>query len=1233
MAQTFPEENSKEEQRIKIKRTSKISGYIIRSAVYAVFLSVALIALSSAFNSSSNWYESAGTTGGFDTAAKIASQPPAMYLGSSKAQAQTGMASAATAQAQTGTQAPLFHPHPVNPWTPRTKPLPPLRAPLLPTIQLSTTTWTALGPAPLNSLDVTDNVSGRLAAVAAHPTDANTIYVAPAGGGVWKTTNGGTNWTALTDIQSTLSMGAIAIARTNPLVVYAGTGEANNSGDSNFGRGILVSTNGGASFTLNTGPGDLFNTNRMTCSRIAGDPTNANVAYAAMADFGNNGVFASGITGVYKTTNGGSTWTNVTMANGKDSTYPWSDVVVDPNTPNIVYAAVGYVFGTANNGVYKSTDSGGTWTLLNAAPVPVGASFGRISIAISKANNANVLYIAAAQTYDDGGALARFVRSDNGGSTFTDLTAGTPNYMGFFGWYATTLLVHPANSSIVYAAGMAGANSMLRSTNSGATWTDISHWGVQVQPHVDHHGIDFDANGKLLDGDDGGIYRLDDPTIPSWSDLNGNLDTIQFEGIGLHPTNANIVIGGSQDNGTELYSGAPLWIETDGGDGGMAQFSPTNGSRVYHQIPFGSFGPNFFRRSDDGGLTWVTKTSGIVVDQNVQNFYAPFAVDPGNGNRVLYGTNRVWETTTAGDSWTPISPVLNTGGNFVDTLAIAPSDTNTVYASTGGTYASSSRIFVTANHGSMWTEHDLPPGSARVNEIQVDPANAQIAYAVVNRFSTAGHVFRTTNGGMNWTNISGTGGGALPNLPVWSIQIDNSTSPSRLYIGAENGVYTSTDLGVNWSRLGTGLPNVQVFQVAFNGSLHILGAATHGRGAWEIQTTAIATPTATATASPTATRTPTPTPTATRTPTSTPTGTPSGTPSCTPTNINQGFDDITNLPGWVMINHSQPLGTTNWFQGNDTVFPAFDGPPTAYIAANFDNGADVATLSNWLLTPVLNLKNGNVLTFYTRTTAVGAQLFPDRLQVRMSTNGASTNVGTTASDVGDFTTLLLDINPTYDDQYPHVWTLFTVTISGVNSPTTGRLAFRYFVEDGGPNGANSNYIGIDRVVYNGPCTGGSPTPTPTATATATHTPTATPTATATATFTPTPTPTATATPSLHPAFFSGEVSLGNGIYYLQFPNGTPFGYYTYLSDPHWIYHFDMGYEYWFDANDANHGIYFYDLTSTHFFYTSPSFPFPYLYDFSFNTVLYYYPDSNNPGHYTTNPRYFYNFATGQIITM
>jgi hypothetical protein len=191
--------------------------------------------------------------------------------------------------------------------------------------------------------------------------------------------------------------------------------------------------------------------------------------------------------------------------------------------------------------------------------------------------------------------------------------------------------------------------------------------------------------------------------------------------------------------------------------------------------------------------------------------------------------------------------------------------------------------------------------------------------------------------------------------------------------------------------------------------------------------------------------------------------------------ISEGFDDIAILPGWVLINHSEPLGASDWFQGNDAVFPAFDGEADAYIAANFENGGGLATISNWLLTPEVGLQDGTTLTFYTRT--MEASAFPDRLQVRMSTNGASTDVGITAFDVGDFTNLLLDINPTYTiGGYPEAWTQFTVIISGVSPGTTGRLAFRYFVEDGGPLGTRSNYIGIDRAVYVGPCTRGIPTP-------------------------------------------------------------------------------------------------------------------------------------------------------------
>jgi uncharacterized repeat protein (TIGR01451 family) len=199
---------------------------------------------------------------------------------------------------------------------------------------------------------------------------------------------------------------------------------------------------------------------------------------------------------------------------------------------------------------------------------------------------------------------------------------------------------------------------------------------------------------------------------------------------------------------------------------------------------------------------------------------------------------------------------------------------------------------------------------------------------------------------------------------------------------------------------------------------------------------------------------------------------------CVNCSLNEGFDDISALPDWFMQNNSQPLGVTDWFQGNDGVFPAQSGDPTAYIGANYNNTSGTGTISNWLLTPLLSLHDGNQFIFWTRKAdEEDPNFFPDRLQVRMSTNGASTNVGTTATDVGDFTHLLLDINPTYTiNGYPFVWTRYAVTVSGAGASVTGRLAFRYFVENGGPAGANSDYIGIDTASFD--CNSTPPPPPP-----------------------------------------------------------------------------------------------------------------------------------------------------------
>lgn len=183
--------------------------------------------------------------------------------------------------------------------------------------------------------------------------------------------------------------------------------------------------------------------------------------------------------------------------------------------------------------------------------------------------------------------------------------------------------------------------------------------------------------------------------------------------------------------------------------------------------------------------------------------------------------------------------------------------------------------------------------------------------------------------------------------------------------------------------------------------------------------------------------------------------------------INEGFDNVAALTssGWFMQNNSQPTGTTGWFQGNPDVFTAQAGATNSYIAANFNNTSGTGTISNWLLTPTVTFNNGDQIKFYTRTQTDST--LPDRLEVRLSTNGSSTDVGTTATSVGDFTTLLLTINPNLEQSgYPQTWTQYTLTLSGLPAAgVTARAAFRYFVTNAGPTALNANYIGIDTFQY------------------------------------------------------------------------------------------------------------------------------------------------------------------------
>ncbi len=694
-------------------------------------------------------------------------------------------------------------------------------------LAVSAGTWTSIGPAPISNGQTPGKnpVSGRVVAIAADPANANVIYLAAASGGIWKTIDGGGSWTPLTDNQATLVMGSITLAPSNDNIIYAGTGEPNNSGDSYYGRGVLKSTDGGTTWSL-MGNSTFF---RKAIGKVIVSPTDPNTVYAMVANSGVNGL--GGGLGVYKSTNGGTTWSNTTAS--IETTTNYTDLVMDPSNPQVLYCALGKGgVGSANNGVYETTDGGTTWVKLTNFPVG-GTTTGRISVAIAPGNS-QVLYASASDPSTSG--LLGVFKSIDGGATWTTISPAF-NYMGGQGDYDQTIAVDPGNADIVYVGGQGDATrAIMQSTDGGATWNGVALGASGSDgPHGDHHAATFDANGNYLDGNDGGIWKLDNSDLSSlhWTDLNANLAITQFVAVGVAANDSGIVFGGTQDNGTdESNSGTTVWTQRLGGDGARAIISPNNPYRVYSVAPVGSASPTtFFRRSDDGGSSWNSRVTGIGTgDGGI--FNRPFTIDPnsyGGYDRLVLGTDRVYESTNSGDTWTPISTINAAGWTTnagINTVALAASDVNTIYASAGGS------TFVTTNRGASWTKVNITGATDHVSQIIVDPTNSQVAYAVRDRFGGS-KVFRTTNGGLTWTSITGN----LPDIPVYSIVLQPNgagTGDDVLYVGSDIGVFTSSNLGATWTQLGVGLPTVSVHDLELN-QQNVLVAATYGRSVWEIQ--------------------------------------------------------------------------------------------------------------------------------------------------------------------------------------------------------------------------------------------------------------------------------------------------------------------------------------------------------------------------------------------------------------
>jgi photosystem II stability/assembly factor-like uncharacterized protein len=650
--------------------------------------------------------------------------------------------------------------------------------------------WSSIGPT---------NYAGRVLSIAWNPSNTNIIYVGSASGGLWKTTNGGTSWTALTDDLPSLAIGSVALDPNNSNIVYIGTGEGSFNVDAVFGAGVFKSTDGGSTWST-TGLSWSQSQNR-AINKIIVDPNNSQIIYAACN---------SSVGGIYKSTNGGTSWTLYHTGDVKD-------LEMHPDSSNVLYCANGYPWGTTSNGIYKSTNGGVTWTQLTSG-LPAGSGVGRIELSICE-STPTTIYAGYSQTISAGAGLYGIYRSTNGGASWT-LQATTPNMYAGQGWYNLVVQAHPTDANQVWSNGV----DAYRSTNGGVSWSRMTVYSYNEShsqyAHADHHAMAYmpgNSNTIIL-GTDGGLFKSTDGGT-SWSSLNTGLVTYQYYAICNDNLQPNVAYGGTQDNGTNKYNNSQTHTRVLGGDGAYCNVDFTNSNIVYAGTQRGTH-----YKSTNGGSSFSSIQSGI---SGSGAWVTPRVMDPTNPNILYTGTNLVYKTTNGGASWTAITPALD--ASYLSHIAVAPSDPNTIYICYEGY---DGKVFKTTDGGANWTNIESGIPERYPTHLAVDPTNRDIVYCAVSGYGS-GHVYKSTNGGSTWNNSS-TG---LPDLPTNCIVIDQSDG-NKMYAGNDLGVYYSSNAGASWSDFSTGLPNVVVDFLALHPSTGTLRAGTHGRGMWETATSA-----------------------------------------------------------------------------------------------------------------------------------------------------------------------------------------------------------------------------------------------------------------------------------------------------------------------------------------------------------------------------------------------------------
>lgn len=678
--------------------------------------------------------------------------------------------------------------------------------------------------------------SGRVADIAVNPDNSSEFYVGAAAGGVWKTTNAGNTFTPIFDGQGSYSIGTVEIDPNNQNVVWVGTGENNNQRSVSYGDGVYKSEDGGATWK-NVG---LKKSEHI--GMIAIDPRNSNVVYVAAY----GPVWsAGGDRGVYKTTDGGTTWDKVLEISEHTGV---NEIHFDPRNPDILYATAHqrrrrqwtYLGGGPESGIYRSIDAGKSWEKINKG-LP-GGDKGRIGMAISPADP-EVLYAVVEAEGGQGG----FFKSTNRGASWQKMSGTSTS-----GNYYQEIVADPVHVGRVYLL-----DTFTKVTEDGGkTFTNLG----EKSKHWDNHAIWIDPNNTdhLLQGCDGGVYESFDQG-QNWKFFT-NLPVTQFYKVSVDNEYPFYnVMGGTQDNyslhgPSQTLSAHGIvssdWIVTQGGDGFESFPDPEDPNIVYAQ-------------SQNGGIVRFDRKSGEAVsiqpkprkDEKQYNFNwdAPLMVSPHDHKTVYFGGNKLFKSTDRGDSWEVISDELdqNIDRNLLPIMgkiwpmdAVAKNGSTSRYGAAvsldesrlqeGLIYVGTDdgQINITEDGGKNWTKINRfngVPENTYVYDLIASKHDINTVYAAFNNHKSGDfnpYVYKSNDKGKTWTNISSN----LPEGAVYALEQDHKNG-NILFAGTEYGVFVSINEGASWTKLTSGLPNaVNVRDIAIQERENDLVLGTFGRG-------------------------------------------------------------------------------------------------------------------------------------------------------------------------------------------------------------------------------------------------------------------------------------------------------------------------------------------------------------------------------------------------------------------